>query len=318
VGRAALARRILNRSEQLHSVEGKASLACDCCGSDERTELFAENGLRLGQCPHCDLLAIDDVPTAAGRMTELEAGHYAGERSVLDAGRQVAAERVLTDQFQGHVDLAGTFVDGGRWLDIGCGAGLLLTLAGAAGFEAEGIELTADRRAAAREVTGRPVHDRPVEDLGLPDASFDVISLINVFSHLTTPTGTFRELRRLLRPGGVLIVVTGEMTAGVRKTDQHNWNLGDHLYFLGNRTMAAYADKVGLDVVHHDRAWLPDRLYTREWLRMKGRSAAKNAVKSTILHTPGAFPVFRAAMLRRQRDSAAHTSVFALVPRAAG
>jgi 2-polyprenyl-3-methyl-5-hydroxy-6-metoxy-1,4-benzoquinol methylase len=271
--------------------------------------------VRLGQCADCDLLYIADIPKSERRMTELEQGHYAGSLRVLDARKQIAAERVLEREFRAYVDLARSQVPRGRWLDVGCGGGLLLGLAHEAGFQAEGIELTADRRAVAHEVTGLPVHGEPVEALEFPDDTFDVISLINVFSHLTSPAGTLAELRRILKPGGVLILATGEMTAGVQKAHVHNWNLGDHLYFLGDRTMAHYADRIGYTVAHHDRAWLPERMYTKDWLRLRGRSALKNAVKSTILNTPGAFPVFRAAMLRRLRNSAAHSSVFALAPR---
>jgi SAM-dependent methyltransferase len=209
---------------------------CDCCGSTVRTELFSENGIALGQCVSCDLLSIADVP--AGRMTELEAGHYAGTHKVLDAGKQLAAEQVLTDRFRGYVELAGKFVRSGSWLDIGCGAGLLLTLAQDAGYTGAGIELNADRRAAAAQVTGLSIQGRPVEDLGYPDATFDVISLINVFSHLVSPAATLSELRRILKPGGVLIMATGEMSGTIDKADMPNWNLGDHLHFLGDRTIA--------------------------------------------------------------------------------
>jgi 2-polyprenyl-3-methyl-5-hydroxy-6-metoxy-1,4-benzoquinol methylase len=285
---------------------------CDCCGSEQWNPLFTENGIRLGQCPECDLLSIEQMPANDNRMTEMEAGHYAGSKKVLDAGKQLAAERLLEDQFRVYVDLAKRFVPAGKWLDIGCGGGLLLSLAKDVGYSGEGIELNAERRDVAAQVTGMPIHGEFVEDLRYPDGSFDVISMINVFSHLTSPTETFTELRRILKPGGVLVMATGEMTAGVQKSHMFNWNLGDHLYFLGDRTMARYADKIGLDVAFHERAWLPDRLYTREWLRSKGRSPVKNGVKTAILRTPGAFPLFRKAMLKRQADSAAHSSLFAL------
>jgi SAM-dependent methyltransferase len=287
---------------------------CDCCGSDEWRELFEENGVRLGQCPNCDLLSIADVPEQGRRMTELEQGHYAGANKVLDAGKQIAAERIVEQRFQGYVDLAQRYAPHGRWLDIGCGGGTLLNLAQRAGYTGEGIELTADRRAVAAEATGLVIHGVPVEDVAYPGHSFDVISLINVFSHLTSPSATLAELRRILTPGGVLILATGEMTAGVEKSHMFDWNLGDHLHFLGERTMDCYGRRLGFQIAHHDRAWLPDELYTRDWLRLKGRSAMRNALKTVLLRTPGAFPAFRAVMLRRSAGSAAHSSVFALVP----
>ncbi|MGH8961057.1 MAG: class I SAM-dependent methyltransferase [Jatrophihabitantaceae bacterium] len=291
-----------------------AEVRCDCCGSGEWRELFSENGIRLGRCPRCELLSVAELPSRDSRMTELEEGHFAAARQVLDAGKQLEAERVLAARFRGYVELARTFAPTGDWLDIGCGAGLLLTLARESGYHGAGIELNADRRAAAAEVTGLPMHDRPVEDVRFADGSFDVISLINVFSHLTSPAATFAELRRILKPEGVLIVATGEITAGVRKSHLPDWNLGDHLYFLGDHTMEQYAARAGFDIAHHERSWFPELLYSRESLESKGRSGVRNAVKTAILKTPGAFATFRSVMLRRAAGSAAHAGVFALRP----
>lgn len=293
-------------------------MTCDCCGSPSWDPLFSENGVRLGRCRECHLHYVDDIPAPQQRMTEMEEGHYAGDQTIVDAMRQSRGENLLRERFEGFVDLARESVPGGRWLDIGCGAGLLLRLAQDAGFEVEGIELSADRRALAAQATGAPVHGVPVEDVGYPDASFDVISMINVFSHLISPTQTFAELRRLLRPGGVVVMATGEMTDGVQRGDMHHWNLGDHLYFLGDGTIDRYAAKSGFEVLHHDRRWLPDEMYSRAWLRATGRSAPKNALKKTIDVTPGGLRLLRAVMLRRQADSSAHASTFVLRATAAG
>jgi SAM-dependent methyltransferase len=248
-------------------------------------------------------------------MTEMEEGHYAGTLQINEASRQSAGERILQDRFQGYVDLARRHTSGGHWLDIGCGAGLLLDLAQRSQFTTEGIELSADRRHLAHQLTGAPVHGVPVEDVGFPDDAFDVVSMINVFSHLISPTQTFHELKRILKPGGVIVMATGEMTHGVEKRDMLHWNLGDHLYFLGDGTMAHYADRIGLEILHHSRKWLPDEMFSREWLKMKGRSPAKNALKSAVDHTPGGLQLMRAVMRRRQATSSAHASVFVLRPR---
>ncbi|MET3962033.1 2-polyprenyl-3-methyl-5-hydroxy-6-metoxy-1,4-benzoquinol methylase [Marmoricola sp. OAE513] len=289
---------------------------CDCCGSSDWNPLFVENGIQLGKCPHCDLHSIEHIPDADARMTEMEEGHYAGDLEVLDAESQMTMEKVMASMFQRYVDIAKPLVPGGTWLDIGCGAGLLIGLAQKAGYTGEGLELNAARREAAIKQTGVTVHSEPVELLKLPDDSYDVISLINVFSHLTSPTETLAELRRILKPGGVLVMATGEMTDGVQKSHVFNWNLGDHLYFLGDRTIDVYAKNLGYDVVEHRRAWLPDEMFSKEWLTVKGRSSAKNAIKTAVRITPGGLRLLRAVMLRRQADSKAHSGVFALRPSA--
>lgn len=290
-------------------------MLCDCCGSSDWNPLFSENGVTLGSCPVCDLHYIDDIPAPDARMTEMEEGHYAGSLEILDASRQAAMERRVADsRFRAFVDLASGLGATGRWLDIGCGAGTLLDIAGRQGFEGEGIELNADRRAVAAQHTGMPVHGVPVEDLAYPDDSFDVVSMINVFSHLISPSATLVELRRILRPGGMLVMATGEITAGAQRGDMLNWNLGDHLYFLGDRTIDRYAETLGFEVLHHTRRWLPDEMYSRDWLHLKGRDPRKNAVKTLVRVTPGGLKAFRAVMLRRQKDSSAHSGVFVLRP----
>lgn len=287
-------------------------MRCDCCGSESWHELFSENDVHLGQCPTCDLLYIKEMPAPDNRMTEIEEGHYAGSLEMLSAARQLEGERILEARFQSFVDLGKQHVAGGRWLDIGCGAGLLLQLAQKAGFQPEGLELNDDRRRTAEQIGGFTVHGVPVEDAELPDDSFDVISMINVFSHLISPSQTFRELGRLLRPGGVVVMATGEMMPGVEKSHMMTWNLGDHLYFLGDRTMDQYAERIGFEVVHHTRRWLPDEMFTREWLRSLGRDRRKNAIKTAIDKTPGGLRLLREVMLRKQADSKAHAGVFVL------
>jgi 2-polyprenyl-3-methyl-5-hydroxy-6-metoxy-1,4-benzoquinol methylase len=46
------------------------------------------------------------------------------------------------------------------------------------------------------------------DSLPLPEASFDVITAVEVVEHLENPRAVFRELQRLLRPGGILVLST--------------------------------------------------------------------------------------------------------------
>lgn len=287
-------------------------MACDCCRGARWRPLFPQNGLTLGQCETCNLLYVDDIPDPQLRMTEMEEGHYAGTEEIVEAEKQSESENILLDRFTGYVQLGQRYVPSGRWLDIGCGAGVLLQLARQAGYEIEGIELSADRRILAEKATGARIHGEPLENLNLPDNSVDVVSMINVFSHLISPTQTFEELKRILKPGGAIVMATGEMGEGIQKGHMYHWNLGDHLYFLGDDTVHWYADKLNLKVAHHHRQWLPDALFSREWLRLRGRSGAKNVVKTTIDKTPGGLALMRKVMLRRHRDSAAYSSEFVL------
>jgi ubiquinone/menaquinone biosynthesis C-methylase UbiE len=96
-------------------------------------------------------------------------------------------------------------------LDVGCGPGTITV--DLARRVAPGRTLGIDRagevleqaraHALARGVTVE-LRSGDVYALELPDASFDVVHLHQVLQHLTDPVRALRELRRVLRPTGVL------------------------------------------------------------------------------------------------------------------
>lgn len=91
-------------------------------------------------------------------------------------------------------------------LDGGCGSGRVFQhrLAGQA-RRVVGVDITLDVRGNANLDAGVR---GDLNDLPLRDNSFDVAILSHVAEHLTEPLAAFRELARVLRPGGRLLVLT--------------------------------------------------------------------------------------------------------------
>jgi 2-polyprenyl-3-methyl-5-hydroxy-6-metoxy-1,4-benzoquinol methylase len=97
---------------------------------------------------------------------------------------------------------------GGRWLDLGCGQGELLELAGARGLRGMGLDF-ARRNAAAVVAHGRPAL---VADLTRPlplrSASLDGATLVEVIEHIVNAEALLAELARVIRPRGWLVLTT--------------------------------------------------------------------------------------------------------------
>lgn len=101
-------------------------------------------------------------------------------------------------------------------LDCGCGTGTLAVIAkhlvGAEG-RVQGIDLSRDqleiaRKKAQREGLDIEFDEGSVDELPFPDASFDAIFSTLMLHHLpaTVKDGTFREMRRVLKPGGRIVI----------------------------------------------------------------------------------------------------------------
>lgn len=286
---------------------------CNCCGVNAWTYCFSENGFDLGRCGVCGLHYVRPMPCTEQRMTELESSHFAGDQTVSPATLHLAQERRLRAQRDALIATAARFAPHGRWLDVGCGTGTFMKQIQAKGIPAEGIELTKERREAALRETRSTVYDAPLETLKMPPNCYAAVTLINVFSHLTNPADTLREIQRVLMPGGALLLHTGEIGPGVKRRHAFSWDLGDHLYWLGLDTIERYAEIVGVRLVYRDRRWAPATIYTRDRFMLKGRSRLRNAIKAAIVYTPGALGLLRWYMLTwHEVDNPVHASTIVL------
>lgn len=93
-----------------------------------------------------------------------------------------------------------------RLLDIGCGSGLLLSLLARRGFDVRGFDPSRDASAAARARGVEVVVGETIESAGFTVEAFDVVTLFHVIEHVADPRNVLREVSRILRPGGRMIV----------------------------------------------------------------------------------------------------------------
>ena len=98
-----------------------------------------------------------------------------------------------------------------RLLEIGASHGGFVRLARLAGFDAVGIEMSPTIVARARRTFGVEMRVGPLESASFADAAFDVVVSFDVLEHLAHPEATLREIRRVLRPDGVLLSQTPDV-----------------------------------------------------------------------------------------------------------
>src|SRR6185369_1260610 len=97
-----------------------------------------------------------------------------------------------------------------RILDVGCGDGFHLRLLkdyGQPGWSLVGAD-TDERAVRAARAAGLAVHHGKVEQLTLPANSYHLILMVMTVEHLSDPVGVLRAVRKLLVPGGKVVIVT--------------------------------------------------------------------------------------------------------------
>jgi SAM-dependent methyltransferase len=95
--------------------------------------------------------------------------------------------------------------EGGELADTGCGTGYFLAACARRGWKIEGVEPDSAARSLAESRIGKPLF-RSLVEAERAGRRFDVITLWHVFEHLHDPNASIAQLKRLLKPGGVLIL----------------------------------------------------------------------------------------------------------------
>lgn len=144
---------------------------------------------------------------------------------------------------------------GRSFLDVGCGDGTLALLAGEHGA-ALVVGCDPDLRMMARAAsrTGGTIHLTAAQSQALPfpDGCFDVVTCITVLSFVPNATDALREIARVLRPGGRLILGDlGKWSLWAARRRVRGW-LGAPLWrsarFRTARELAILVRSVGLSV----------------------------------------------------------------------
>jgi SAM-dependent methyltransferase len=142
---------------------------------------------------------------------------------------------------------------GERVLDLGCGAGRFLAALQQAGAEAVGVEIATEAlERARRNAPGAELALlEPDGSLPLPHHSVDVVWCSEVLEHVADAGHLLHEARRVLRPGGRLLVTVpfhGRVQAalvGLARFDAHFDPLGQHLRFFTRTSLAAALEHAG-------------------------------------------------------------------------
>jgi SAM-dependent methyltransferase len=212
---------------------------CELCGVDETTPYAEENGYRAVRCVRCGLLYVNPRPTI-DEMKVL----YDGLETKIDVGAHIRRRDVKTAQARWSLRTIRREKPRGRLLEVGSAAGYLLFEAKKLGYEVQGLDITHPLVEFSRQVLGVPTHEGTLRDAPFEEASFDVVYMRNVLSHLAYPRAEYAHIRSLLRPGGVLIFETGnvaELTPEVAGTLE----LPDHLYLFGEQTIRRLLELTG-------------------------------------------------------------------------
>ena len=231
----------------------KRNIPCNVCGSDGYTVLFKDElddaapkldhnfspftrkTYQIVKCDRCELVYTNPMPYLGGLY------HDTADEVYLKSQRQRSktAEKALQKILR--------FKQGGRLLDVGCSTGIFLDAASKY-FDSEGVE-TSDW--ACNEAGKRhKVYSTPLSELNFKNR-YDVVTLFGVIEHFEDPRKEISSIHNLMKPGGLLVIYTGDIDAWLPQFlgKRWWWYQGMHTFYFSRQTCRSLLEKCGFDVL---------------------------------------------------------------------
>lgn len=178
---------------------------CPICRFTACQQGAAKNGYRYLRCQACGATFLHPMPSAEACAQQYQGGDYF-TGSEVGYHDYAAIHKALAPRFRRRLrELAEQQPRLGKLLDMGCADGLFLRLAQDMGWEVTGVEIASDMACKVSQKLGIAVYTTLDE---APTAHFDVVTLWEVLEHLPEPSAALRQVRRRLRPGGILALST--------------------------------------------------------------------------------------------------------------
>jgi SAM-dependent methyltransferase len=184
--------------DSMPSCWGMRMEVCNLCGGTQWKTLEQVAATRVVRCA-CGFVFVTPQPPRSSLEAAYDQAYY------LPWEKQAGArEKIWRDRVQRVAHLA---PPPGRLLDVGCGTGAFLRLARDRGWDVQGTEFSRDAVRAA-QADGLSVVGGEIWEAEFPAASFDIVTSWHVLEHVPDPRRFIREIHRILRPGGRLVLAT--------------------------------------------------------------------------------------------------------------
>jgi 2-polyprenyl-3-methyl-5-hydroxy-6-metoxy-1,4-benzoquinol methylase len=229
-------------------------IGCSLCAERRMQALFRPQhpdgrwSYHVVRCPSCGLL-YRHPGIQPDRLGELYAGKYSRFLTGKYGKKRVRRYRLVMDAFSPLFDDGA----GRRLLDFGCGAGIFLELAHERGFDGWGVDLSRDSIEEARRRPGgsNTYYGAPTDVPEIAAGGFDVVTMWSVLAHLTDPVEDLAMLRGLLKPDGVLLLLTVNANSLELKARGPAWSgfTRNHLKFFSPTTLPIALRKAGFAAI---------------------------------------------------------------------
>jgi 2-polyprenyl-3-methyl-5-hydroxy-6-metoxy-1,4-benzoquinol methylase len=240
---------------------------CPVCGSDKIEELYSDINDKIGRnnkfsvstCRICSHAFTNPLPDSKFVLDYYSDSYYSYNIDIPRFNRRIKFRiknwlykssnkniiySLISKPIIQQTAIFPKYIPGGKILDIGCGNGAFLSFMKEIGWKTFGTEISRKAVEVALK-NGHEVFEGNISDANYSDNFFDTVTLNNVFEHIPEPAEFIREIYRVLKPGGELIIGVPNFSSYSRKIFKSYWAgllVPEHLHHFTGKSLKMLAE----------------------------------------------------------------------------
>lgn len=188
---------------------------CAVCETDKYIRpALKYNGLKIQRCKKCGLYFVNedfsDRKLSALYKEDMYDNYWKYESGFYEKHWQEMESRqddIVRDLEEESVNID-RYYKSGKLLDLGCFKGHFCKIMRDRGWETKGVDISREAIEFGKKTFGLDLYCGELKELNLTRGSFDAATLWGVIEHFKEPRAAIKEIARVLKKGGLLVIKT--------------------------------------------------------------------------------------------------------------
>ncbi len=223
----------------------KKYVTCDLCHKNE-TSIICYPVLTAGPVVKCKNCGLVINPWKVNQEICCKLG-----KKYQNLGLAFEYESKWRDlRFIDKLKIIQSYKKSGTLLDVGCGPGVFLEMAKEV-YDCYGVDINFGHCQKAKEKGVLNIFNGTLKNAKFENNFFDVIIALNVLEHIPSPMNELKEINRVLKKDGILMLEIPNIQSIWFKLFRKKWRqfLPDHYFYFSPDTITKYLQKTSFDVL---------------------------------------------------------------------
>ncbi|HDZ77048.1 MAG TPA: class I SAM-dependent methyltransferase [Candidatus Omnitrophica bacterium] len=190
--------------KETYTKEDVVFVSCPLCAGKKYSEIYKERGvLGIVRCLDCGLIYVNP------RLKDPEKVYWGNEEIYFEEARLIfegKAQHHRDPNYRDDLKIIHKFKPSGNFLDIGTNIGFFLRNARGRNWDLYGVEPSPSLSEIARKYFKLNIKTGFLHQAGFKDDFFDIVTMTDVFEHLSQPEDVLVETHRVMKSDGILFI----------------------------------------------------------------------------------------------------------------